>query len=78
MMASVVPEMFGASQNGTYVVDGFVHGSKNIRVLAHAEVVIGTPDSDFAPGTLSAVKGTGKPAPDAADIGKFTVTAFRL
>ena len=67
-----------APGTGAHVIDGFVHCRKDNGMLAHTKVVIGTPDGDFTFTTLPAVKGTGEPAPDAADIGKFSVTAFCL
>src|SRR5688572_30012969 len=68
----------GAAGTGTDVINGRMHGGKNGWMLAHAEIVIGTPHGDFALFAVPAIKRTGKPAPDTADIGKFAVTAFSL
>ena len=67
----------GAARTGADVIDGCVHGGENGWMLAHAEIIIGAPHGDFALFALPAVKRTGKPAPDTADIGKFAVTALR-
>src|SRR5262245_6538858 len=67
----------GAPSTRATLVDGELHRLGDLGMLAHAEIVVGTPDGDvllFACGIIA--DRLGKLAPLALQIGEYAVTAF--
>jgi hypothetical protein len=58
-----------------YSMDGDVdHGADHLRVLGHAEIVVGTPDHDLALALGGVPIGVRKAAGDAFEIGEYAIT----
>ena len=66
----------GASRTRATVVDGLLHRLDHLGVLAHAEIVVGTPDGDFLRAIGRVARGAREIAPMALQIGKHAVAAF--
>ncbi|MNS39011.1 hypothetical protein D3C72_712780 [compost metagenome] len=69
----------GASRTRATVIDGGFHGFDDFRVLAHAEIVVGTPDGyvlAFAIGVVPCR--AGKIALLAFDIRKNAIASLRM
>ena len=61
---------------GAAAVDRGVHRGQHLRMLAHAQIIVGTPDRDFLPGTVP-VPGRLREMPRMAlDIGEHAIAAF--
>ena len=68
----------GAASSGADIVDRLLHGLGHAGALPHAEIVIGTPDSDIADiAFIRPPAGFRKLAFIAAQIGEDAIAAFR-
>jgi hypothetical protein len=52
---------------------GLDHRADHLRVLAHAEVVVGAPDDDVAPALRRMPVGVREPAGDALEVGEHAI-----
>jgi hypothetical protein len=69
----------GASGTCTDPIDRLVHGRKHVWMLAHAQVIVGTPHRDVAHSTIVVEMLRRREAPpDAPNISKDAVAAFLL
>ena len=69
-------DVAGAAGAGAHLVDRLVHGGAHLRVLAHAEIVVGAPDRHVADALFGEMVG-GRIGPAAAlQIGENAVAAF--
>ena len=66
----------GAAGTGAHAGRRFDHGADHLRVLAHAEVIVRTPDHDRARAVRRTPGRVGKTPRDALEIGKHTVAPF--
>jgi hypothetical protein len=66
----------GASRTRATVIDGLMHGLDHLRVLAHAKIIVGTPDGNFSRTLGSMARGPRKAAAMPLEIGKHPITAF--
>ena len=66
-------DVAGAAGAGAHARRGLDHGADHLRVLAHAEVVVGAPDHDLARALRRVPEGVRKAAGDALEIGKHPV-----
>ncbi|MCY1554401.1 hypothetical protein D9M68_909700 [compost metagenome] len=68
----------GAARADAETAGGFLHGADHLGVLAHAEIIVGTPDGDFAliVGIVAIDRAREAPG-DALDIGEHAITLFR-
>ena len=66
----------GASRTRATVVDGVLHRLDHLGMLAHAEIVVGTPDGHFLRAVRRVARGARKIAAVTLDIGKNAVAAF--
>ena len=57
-------------------IDGLVHGRAHLRVLAHAEIVVGAPDGDVAGAFCGVVVGDRIGPAAALQVGKNAIPAF--
>ena len=69
-------DVTGAACPGTHAGCSFDHGADHLRVLSHAEVVVGTPDHDAARAGRRVPDGMGIASGDALKVGKDAVTPF--
>ena len=65
-----------AARARTALVDGRVHGGDDVRVLAHAEIVVGAPDGHLSLPALMAVHGAWIGAFFPLKIGENSIVAF--
>ena len=66
-------DVAGAAGAGAHAGRGLDHGADHLRVLAHAEIVVGAPDHDLARALRRVPDGVRKTAGDALQIGKHPV-----
>src|SRR5205814_1212348 len=66
----------GATRTRPDLVQRLMHGGKHFRVLAHAEIIVGTPDRDFTLTVPPTMQGPRESPPDPANIGEFAITAL--
>ncbi len=78
VVMGVAADVAGAARPGAAGLHGFHHGGHNIRVLAHAEVIIAAPDRHILHFAVAVASGLRKQAPAAFQIGKDSVVAFGL
>ena len=66
-------DIAGAAGAGADAGRGLDHGADHLRMLTHAEVVVGTPDHDVARSLRRVPGGVGKPAGDALEVGENAI-----
>ena len=66
----------GAAGAGSHPGRGLDHGADHLRMLAHAEIVVGAPDHDLARPARRMPDGVRKPAGDAFEVGENPVAAL--
>src|SRR5262249_27478521 len=64
----------GAARPGAHPRRRLHHGADHLRVLAHAEIVVGTPYDDVAPALRGVPHSMGEPSCQPFEIGKHAVT----
>ena len=67
-----------AARTGPGTVDSLMHGCQHHRMLAHAQIVVGTPDRDRPATGRGHMLGAGKCTAIPADIGKYPVPPFLM
>src|SRR5215470_2747337 len=72
MQVVVARDVAGAARTGTHCPQRLFHRRQDSRMLPHAEIVVGAPDSDL--GADAMVKGTRKAAAASLEISKDAVT----
>ena len=66
----------GAAGAGAHAGRGLDHGADHLRVLAHAEIVVGAPDDDLARALRRMPDGLGKAPGNALEIREYAVAAL--
>src|SRR5690606_20274752 len=69
-------DVAGAARAGAMAIERLVHGRDHLRVLAHAEIVVGAPDGDVADGIGRMTQGCGEGAGRAFEFGEDAVTTL--
>jgi hypothetical protein len=72
----VAGNIAGAAGPGTHSGRGLDHGANDFGMLAHAEVVVGTPDDDVFRAVGRMPQGVRETPGDALKIGKHPITPF--
>jgi hypothetical protein len=67
-----------AARPSTHAGRSFDHGADHLRMLSHAEVVVGAPNHDAARARRRVPDGMGIAPGDALKVGKDAVTPFVL
>ena len=68
----------GAAGARAHAAGRLLQGRDDLRVLAHAEIVVGAPDGDFLGPAVGAPDGAGKRAGDALDVGEDAIAPFGM
>ena len=76
MVVVVARDIARAARTGAAGLHTVHHGFDHIGVLAHAQIVVRTPDGDFIHLAILVAGCTGKRAPLALQLGKRAVVAF--
>ena len=66
----------GAARAGAATVNRVVHGPQHVRMLTHAQIVVGAPDRYFARHTVLASRCSREISGMTLDIGEHPVAAF--
>ena len=69
-------DVAGAAGARAHPAGRLLQGLDDLRVLAHAEIVVGAPDGDFLGPAVGAPDGAGKGAGDALDVGEDAIAPF--
>ena len=69
-------DVAGAARTGAAGIQRLVHGGDDLRVLAHAEIVVGAPDGDLGDARGPMMGSPGKAPGPAFEIGKHPVAAL--
>ena len=69
-------DVAGAAGAGAHAGGDVDHGADHLRVLGHAEIIVGTPDDDVALAFGRVPMGVREPAGDALEIGENAISAL--